>query len=197
MSPGCRVQSGYRVSQDAGFSQGVVSGYGVSRCGVSGCEVSGCTGFSQAVGCQSGCVGVQSGCRVLSHCGLSAWMCRDSAGVWSVSRLYGVSARVCVGFSQDVWGFSQDMGYQPGCVGCQQAVPGVSQGVGCQPGLCGVWSGCGASAGLCRDQPAVGCQRAVALALSLVWWPWPCVNSALADLEPESGVTLASHLLVM
>ena len=79
---GCKVQSGYRVSQDAGFSQGVVSGYGVShgvrgsvrvwgvsqgvRCqGVQGSvrawRVSQGVGFSQGVGCQPVCVGFSQG----------------------------------------------------------------------------------------------------------------------------------------
>ena len=72
----------------------------------------------------------------------------------------GVSARLC--------------GVSAGCVR-------VSQGVGCQRamwGLVRMWgisravqrsAGCGVSAGC------------VALALSLVWWPWPCVNSAPAE----------------
>ena len=34
-----------------------------------------------------------------------------------------------------------------------------------------------------QDQPGVGCQWAVALALSLLWWPWPCVNRTPAELQ--------------
>lgn len=79
---------------------------------------------------------------------------------------------------QAVWGVSRLCRGQPGC--------GVS--MGCVK----VWSGCGASAGCAEISRLWGVSGLCGLELGLVWWPWPCVNSALADLEPESGVTCVS-----
>lgn len=100
--------------------------------------------------------------------------------MWIVSRLYGVSARVC-GVQSGCVGFSQDMGYQPGCGGCQQVVWGVSQAVWGVSGLCKGQPGCGVSTGYVGFGQDVGHQPGCA-EISRVWGV-----SGLCGLGAEPG----------